>query len=182
MTASVAYRRATPADLTALRALAMQVYLDTYATQGISESLAREVFAQFSAQALALRLADPAVEITVAERAGHLVGFLDMAASTASPCPVAAIQGAEVCRLYVQQPFQRAGVGRQLLRRAEDRAAGQGSPWLWLTAWSGNQRALVFYARMGYQDMGATQHWIDGVAHENRVLARWLDGPAPALP
>lgn len=172
MTDGVVYRKACQADLTCLRVLAMQVYLDTYATQGISPPLAREVMQLFSEPALALRLHSPEVEITVAEVDGHLVGFLDMASG--GDCPVPSVEGAEVYRLYVQRAFQREGIGRQLLCLAEERAAAWGSPWLWLTAWSGNDRALAFYARVGYQDVGAAQHWIEGVAHENRVLARRL--------
>ncbi|RYF61914.1 MAG: GNAT family N-acetyltransferase [Comamonadaceae bacterium] len=175
MADSVIYRRACQPDLTSLRLLATQVYLDTYATQGISPTLAREVIGLFSEPAMALRLNSADVEITVAEVDGHLVGFLDL--TSGGDCPAASVQGAEVRRLYVQRTFHRAGIGRQLLRLAEERAAQRGSQWLWLTAWSGNGQALAFYARVGYQDMGSAQHWIEGVAYENRVLARQLNDP-----
>jgi hypothetical protein len=45
-------RAATAADLPSVRALATQVFLDTYATEGIRTSLAREAEHQFSIEAL----------------------------------------------------------------------------------------------------------------------------------
>ena len=43
---AIIFRPATPADALCLGVLSTQVFLDTYATQGVSPSLAREALAQ----------------------------------------------------------------------------------------------------------------------------------------
>ncbi|SPF15286.1 hypothetical protein PSCFBP6110_02791 [Pseudomonas syringae pv. cerasicola] len=49
----------------------MQVFLDTYATQGIRESIAREALDAFSPQAFAHLLGKPEALIIVAESLGR---------------------------------------------------------------------------------------------------------------
>lgn len=63
-------RDASSVDAICLSALGMQVFLDTYATQGIRESIAREALDAFSPQAFAHLLAEPATLIIVAESQG----------------------------------------------------------------------------------------------------------------
>ncbi len=166
------FRRATPADSLPLRTLATQVFLDTYATHGINEALAREVATVYSAEVFDRRLRDADVELLLVTSGGYTVGFVDI--SFATSCPVPDVRGAEVFRLYVQRPFLRRGLGRSLLAKAEASARARGLEALWLTAWAGNHRALAFYQSLGFRDIGTTEYVIDGVGHENRVLRKTL--------
>lgn len=166
-------RPATPGDAVRLSALAIQVYLDTYATQGVSHGLAQDALTLLSCDAFAERARQPHLRLVLAERGDGLIGFaeLDLTAGTA---PGTAQDGAELVRLYVQPTFQRAGVGSQLIEAAEQLARAAQRPALWLTAWDGNHRARAFYAGRGYADVGATVHWIEGQPIGNRVLMRLL--------
>jgi len=170
---TLAMRRAEVADALCLGVLATQVFLDTYATEGIRRDLAREAINGYSPEAFARLLSEANREFHLAEEAGALVGFVEIAFGR--PCPVEAGRPAsEVARLYVQQPFQRRGVGAALLRHAEGLAAVAQSRTLWLASWVGNARALAFYGAMGYKDIGRTDHVIEGQAYENRVFAKPL--------
>jgi ribosomal protein S18 acetylase RimI-like enzyme len=166
------YLRATPADALPLSTLAAQVFLDTYATQGINDALAREVASVYSAEAFERRLRDAAVELWMVEAGGYRVGFVDIAFATS--CPVPGVQGAEVFRLYVQRPFLRRGLGRALIAKAEASARARGLDAIWLTAWAGNHGALAFYQSLGFRDIGTTGYVINGVGYENRVLCKTL--------
>ena len=57
--ATVATRSGTPEDALCLGVLATQVFLDTYATNGIRSDLAREALSVYSQETFAARLADP---------------------------------------------------------------------------------------------------------------------------
>lgn len=166
------YRRATTADTRTLSTLATQVFLDTYATHGINDALAREVATVYSAEVFEQRLRDAAVELLLATSGGYTVGFVDIAFATL--CPVPGVRGAEVFRLYVQRPFLRRGLGRKLMAKAEASARARGLESIWLTAWAGNHGALAFYQSLGFRDIGTTEYVIDGVGHENRVLCKPL--------
>lgn len=172
MPEDLTYHRARPADTSILSTLATQVFLDTYATHGINDSLAREVATAYSAEVFEHRLRDTDVELLLATSGGYTAGFVDIAFATR--CPVPGVRGAEVFRLYVQRPFLRRGLGRSLMVRAEASARARGLETLWLTAWAGNHGALAFYQSLGFRDIGATEYVIDGVGHENRVLCKTL--------
>ncbi len=165
-------RQATTGDALCLSVLATQVFLDTYATNGISVGLAKEALSVYTEDAFRARLGRKDVEIVVAERDECLIAFADMTSST--ECPAPGVGGIEVSRLYVQAPFHGQGIGRELMAAAERRAREQGKSHVWLTAWSGNHRALAFYKRLKYQDAGVTEYIIEGKAYENRVLVKCL--------
>ena len=175
----VGVRLADSRDAQCLSALATQVFLDTYATSGITPALAREAEDQFAVSAFAERLRSTRGRTLLAERQGHLVGFAEVTLDEAHAL-VAAGAAAELARLYVQSPFLRQGVGRQLLRHAEALALAEGACALWLTAWIGNTRALAFYASQGYEERGSTEYRFGGQAFENRLFAKALGAGQPA--
>ena len=183
-------RPALPADAKRLGVLATQVFLDTYATDGISQPVADEVCQAFSTGRLAQLLAQPGTRILVAERGSHLLGFAQSTLGTPLPA-VATVAAAlwpgipcELDRLYVQEPFTGRGLGARLLLAAQADMAARGAALMWLTPWVGNHRALHFYARQGYQDFGRVDFHMGDVTVDNRVLALGLaagrDGQRPA--
>ncbi|MFN3305009.1 MAG: hypothetical protein ACK44A_15010, partial [Roseateles sp.] len=61
-------RPARPDDVTAIAALAIQVFLDTYASAGIRPDLAREALRDYGVDAFAPRLREPRRRFLLAER------------------------------------------------------------------------------------------------------------------
>ena len=171
-------RPARPDDALVLGALAAQVFLDTYATDGIRPALVREVQQAFGPEAIGALLARPAGGLLVAERQGHLLGFVqfmpgarhhvvdDGADGPAGPAT------AEIERLYVLRHFQGQGLGKALMAAAAAQARDAGCTRLWLTAWVGNAHARAWYRRQGWRDIGATPHCFEGESFENRVLVK----------
>ena len=166
-------RPAVPSDALCLGVLAMQVFLDTYATDGIRPEIAREVLGTYTPATYEALLARPDVTILVAERRGHLLGFAQTTLGTGQAL-VNASAPAELDRLYVQEPFTGRSLGQRLLHAAEHDAAARGATLMWLSPWVHNHRARHFYAREGYADIGTTWFEIEGEQHENRVLVRPL--------
>ncbi|MCK9688764.1 GNAT family N-acetyltransferase [Scleromatobacter humisilvae] len=168
---AITFRLASADDALCLGVLSTQVFLDTYATQGIRPALANEVLQLHSVAAYEALLADPGVTILVAECDGHLIGFSQVRDGAGDP-QVPAAAASELRRLYVQERFTGRGVGRDLLRQAEKAAAARGAEMLWLTAWEGNARALLFYPRCGYEHLGVTVYTIEGEDYPNRLFGK----------
>ena len=172
MTTPTTFRPACPDDALCLSVMAMQVFLETYAPQGLRPDLAREALSVYSTQAMAAQLADPLQRVLLAEVNGHLVGFVAVAQDRACPVPHAA--QVEITRLYLLRNFQRQGLGRALALQAEGIAVEWGQQALWLTAWAGNAKALAFYPALGYADIGRWDYRFEGQAFENRMFVkRW---------
>ena len=166
-------RPATPDDALCVGVLGTQVFLDTYATDGIRPGIAREVLSAFSTAACAALLAEPDTRSLLAEYENHLIGFAQIALWAGHDLAPVGIQ-AELFRLYVQEPFTAQGVGGALLQSAEALLREHGASVVWLKSWVHNVRARAFYAKRGYTDCGRTLYTFEGEAHENRLLAKAL--------
>ena len=99
MPVTVNYRSGTPQDALCLGVLATQVFLDTYATNGIRPDLAREALAVYSQKTFAARLADSDICFILAKVQGYLVAFAEVALGKA--CPARGVAAVELARLYV---------------------------------------------------------------------------------
>jgi diamine N-acetyltransferase len=173
-TANFSLRLACAPDAVTISALAIQVYLDTYATEGIRPDIAREAHSEYSVDAFARRLAEPQRRLVLAETGDGLLGFAEVLL-TSVPSPAEGFAGAELVRLYVLPTAQRLGLGRALLARAEQLVQATNIPVLWLRAWEGNHNARAFYARVGYEDVGATTFSFQEHTVPNRVFAKRLE-------
>jgi GNAT superfamily N-acetyltransferase len=185
----VACRLAAPVDAPTLSALAIQVFLGTYAEDGIGPSVAHEAHELLSPTAFDAALADPTHTLVLAERDGRLLGFAQLAFPSRHAL-VPHENSAELVRLYVQERSTRRGIGRALLGQAEDEAVVRGASTLWLSVWAPNLRALAFYDRCGYASLGASIYRYRDDVYETRVFSKRLaagsaswrsPSPAPSL-
>jgi GNAT superfamily N-acetyltransferase len=170
------YRTAGATDALCLSVLATQVFLDTYAIQGIRPAIAREVRQYLSEEAFAEILAQPRHSVLLAEIEGHLIGFAQLTHGQTHERLPPETRATELNRLYVQRPFHGQGIGKELLARSETLARSEGADLLWLTAWTGNAPALRFYESQGYQDVGASVYTFENDTYEMRLLLKPLSG------
>jgi len=163
-------RPAQAGDARNLAALSIQVWLHTYATEGIRDALATFVLAEFTEAKLRQRIQDPQRRLFVAEDAGHLVGYaeLDLEAPRED---VPGIQ-VELTTLYVQEHFGGKGIGTRLLAACAQEARQRcGHPGLWLSVYHRNERAMAFYRKQGFSERGSFHFEFGGERHLNLVLA-----------
>jgi len=160
------------ADKENLSALAIQVWLHTYATKGISSVISSYVLSEFTPRRFAELLSATSSALFVAEQDANLVGYAVVTADI--PCPVSSAARAELATLYVQEPFLGKGVGALLLKHVELWAMERMRAPIWLKANSQNSRAIAFYAKHGYTKVGITFFELGNKKHENVVLV----GPA----
>lgn len=176
----ITYRAADLPDALCIGVLGTQVFLDTYAPEGTRPGLAREVLGNFSMPAIHAQMENPWSAFLLAERAGHLIGFAQLTHGARHPL-VPHVRATELNRLYIHERFTSMGIGSELLQRAEALAARNGAAAMWLTAWVENARAVLYYPRRGYQDVGASTYSFDDDLYENRVFVKVLvHGGGPA--
>lgn len=161
-------RAAQATDANCLAVLATQVWLHTYATEGISREIAEYTLAQLTPEKYLSVLADPSSNVWVVECGGNLVGLAVVKFGVA--CPASGRSSTELQTLYVQEHFVGQGVGSLLLQTAEERACSQARTALWLTVNVHNSNALAFYQRRGYCQIGTSYFALGESQHENHVL------------
>jgi GNAT superfamily N-acetyltransferase len=138
----VRIREASPADWPGVAALLAQLGRPDVRDTA-DESAARSVFEAY--------LARPDTVGLVAEHDGRVVGFLDMEyrARLNFTSPQAWIPD-----LVVDEDSRSGGVGRALIRRAEDLARLRGCWGMSLESATWRDRAHAFYVREGWKDTG----------------------------
>jgi len=100
------------------------------------------------------------------------VGYLHL---TPPDLPVALQPGdVEIKRIYVLASLHRSGLGRRFIEAAVSHAVAMGAPRLLLGVYKGNARALGFYDRMGFEQVGVRQFDVGGRIYDDWVLAKAL--------
>ncbi|MCC6492277.1 MAG: GNAT family N-acetyltransferase, partial [Pirellulales bacterium] len=72
---------------------------------------------------------------------------------------------------YVLSRFQGAGLGRALVERAKAAAIRRGGRRLLLGVYTGNQRAIDFYRRLGFQTVGARRFRVGDSDNDDLIMA-----------
>jgi diamine N-acetyltransferase len=166
---SVTIRPARSADTQNLAALAIQVWLHTYATSGIREALSAFVFSTFTREIFQQRIEDPQHLLLVAEIDHHLVAYADL--DFASPCGVAPARHTELATLYVQEYFAGRGLGSRLMAACTQHAETRcGSPNLWLSVYHLNESAIHFYRKQGFAERGSFFFEFGNEHHNNIIM------------
>ena len=161
-------REGVPSDAERLAVLATQVWLHTYATDGIDTSVARYVLSELSVGKFKDLLTQDDVAILVAETDENIVGYAVV--NVDAKCPSANCT-VEVVSLYVQEHFAGKGIGSSLLmesRRVAQRRVGSAT--IWLKVYARNFPAIAFYRKHGLVKTGTAYFELGGKKHENHVL------------
>jgi diamine N-acetyltransferase len=161
-------RDGIPADAERLAVLAAQVWLHTYATDGISPAIAGYVLSELSVGKFQGILAQERSPVLVAEVSKNIVGYALVKLDSA--CPYGG-SNVELASLYVQAHFVRRSIGSSLLRevrRVAQRRAGSAAIWLMVNAQ--NWPAKSFYEKHGFAKVGIAYFALGGEKYENHVL------------
>ncbi len=118
-------------------------------------------------------LADPARPAWVLELHGVPAGFLQLRLGHREP-GVTGERPVELQRIYVLRAHQGGGLGASLMQTALERARAWGADVLWLGVWEHNDRALAFYARHGFCEVGEHVFRIGSRVQRDLLLAKEL--------
>lgn len=171
---TIEIRACTPSDAEALAAVGQATFLETYAGIVDGADILSHGLKVHAARSYMALLDDPAVDLFLAEAApGRApVGF---AMLCPPDLPVEAIPGdLELRRIYVLHRFHGEGLGPRLMEAVIDRAAARGSGRLLLGAYGENHRAIAFYRRFGFRQVGTRKFRVGANDYDDVVLARDL--------
>ena len=159
-------RHSTDQDFENLTALAIQVWLHTYARDGIRDKISGYVLSRFTPDYFKGIHGSVSQKILVAEENSHLVGFITL--DLEARCSQLNVPGYEIVTLYVQEFFQGKGIGTSLVAAAIKEYGKN----LWLTTWVKNELGIRFYKKSGFHEAGIAFFDLEGEKHENFILAK----------
>lgn len=146
-------RPATPEDAAVLADLGIRTFRETFEAVSSPENLAAFLAGAYGEAIQRAELADPARPARVLELDGVPCGFLQLRLGHREP-GVPGERPVELQRIYVLRAAQGGGRGAALMAEAVAMARAWGADTLWLGVWENNHRALAFYARSGFREVG----------------------------
>ncbi len=149
----VIIRRANSDDNILLAEMGARTFSDAFGADNTPEDMAAYLAAAFSPAKQAAELADPSSVFLIAQVGPAPVGYARLKAGDA-PAEVTAPRPIELARLYAEKEWIGHGVGAALMQACMDKARGQGYATLWLGVWERNPRAIAFYRRWGFCQVG----------------------------
>lgn len=170
-------RLATPSDCSNLAVLSTQVWLDTYAKEGIKRQYSEFVLSNFTVEYFQQLVSHTDYRLWLCEQDDVLQGFVLVNLKSHCQCDrytagydqvAVSDVSYEVEKLYVSSRHQGQGIGKRLLAMVEQELA---KPY-WLYTWVEND-ANNFYRHLGFALVGQLAFEFSGHSIHNHVYVKY---------
>lgn len=161
-------RRATPLDAPTLAAFAGRMFRSTYGDAIPAADMEAHVREDLSEATFRRFLDRPDMGVILSEDETGPAGYAHM---ECRPCVVDPGPGdVDLCRFYVDVPLHGTGLAGRQLQAVLDWVRVEGHQRLWLQAWEANPRALAFYRKHGFREVGCTTFTVGTQVYRDLVL------------
>ncbi|KNH16098.1 acetyltransferase [Arthrobacter sp. ZBG10] len=176
-------RQATADDAGALAELAAVTFPLACPPSSSAVDIAAHLAATLSEACFDDYLADPDITITVIDSEGALDGYSLLVARPATDPDVAAAltlhPSVELSKCYVHPAQHGLGAAAELMRATLAAAAATGAAGIWLGVNNQNERALRFYTKSGFRQVGTKSFRLGTTVEHDFVLERALTPEPP---
>lgn len=165
-------RAATGADAARVSAFARQVFERAFAADNDPANLAGYVASAFTPARQYEEVHDPRLTYLIAASDdGAIVGYAVLRADAPDPA-VTGEAPIELWRFYVDHTMHGRGVAGQLMTACIETARARDAATLWLGVWERNPRAIRFYEKWGFIDVGSHLFQMGTDPQTDRVMSR----------
>lgn len=166
-------RSATAADAAALAQIAEKSFRQAFDAHNSAADMDLYCRSHFSEAIQASEIAAIDGATLLIEYHGELAGFSQLRWGSA-PDYVSGPAPGEIVRFYLLSEFHGTGLASQLMQSSLESLKSQGCKTAWLGVWQENPRAIAFYRKYGFREVGE-QIFVLGNDHQRDfVLARSL--------
>lgn len=169
-------RAALPDEAQDLALLGMRLWRETYMGLIPDANIALHLAETFGLRQQSAEMSDPGNTVLVIDEGGTLMGYalLQACGPELEELPFHFARPLEVARFYVDRALHGAGAAQALMTAVLSHAASEGHDGVWLQVWEQNPRAIRFYAKAGFTDVGDATFRIGEQVDRDRVLIHTL--------
>ena len=165
-------RQAVPEDAKLLSEIAEETFRATFSADNTAEDMELHCKKSFGVEIQRNEILDPEKVSLLCERNGSLIGFTQLTWQTPPSCVATARRPGEIHRLYVASDFHGRGVAQLLMIAALEEMARQRSDIVWLGVWERNPRAISFYNKYGFIEVGDHKFRLGNDLQRDIVMSR----------
>ena len=167
----VILRRAQPTDARPLSIVAEATFRQTFGAHNSREDMDSFCASAYEEAIQAGEIGNPGMVTLLAQAGDALVGFAQLRWGTTPAC-VAAIDAGEIQRLYVVRDFHGKGIAQMLMDACLRSVVSRGSDVVWLGVWERNPKAIAFYRKCGFVEVGEHVFRVGSDPQRDIVMAR----------
>ncbi len=165
-------RNATAADAEALSAFAAKVFRDTFAPDNDPMDMDAYLSDAFTPEKQAEEIADGSCVCLIAEVGETLAGYALLRIEAPDQGDPSVARSVELQRFYVDHAWHGRGVAPALMTACIDTARARAGATMWLGVWERNARAIRFYQKHGFVDIGSKEFRLGTDLQTDRVMSR----------
>ena len=167
-------RVADTSDAATLSRLATRLFAETFGPDNSVEDMRDYLASAFNPEAQAAELAEQARVVWIAEDERDTpVGYATLLRDSTGT-GVTGERPAEIERIYVDRSLHGQGVAAMLMNTCIEQARSWGCDVIWLAVWERNPRAIAFYAKTGFVQVGEKDFQLGSDTQHDHVMARRL--------
>jgi len=151
--------------------IAEATFRDTFAAANARENIDLHCQTSYGEAIQANEIYNPNMVTFLCDQGARAVGFAQLRWGGAPSC-VAANAPGEIQRLYVASDFHGKGVAHDLMNACMDEMASHKSDVVWLGVWERNSRAIAFYQKFGFLEVGEHVFALGTDRQRDMVMAR----------
>ena len=152
-TLPIQIRHATSDDARMLSELGARTFYDTFAKDNTPENIAAYLKASFSPEIQFHELSESDNIFLIAEADTKPIGYVQLILNSKEES-LHGTRFLEIRRIYAVQDQIGKGVGKMLMLVSIQEAKQRGCDSIWLGVWEKNPRAIDFYKKWGFQEVG----------------------------
>lgn len=167
--------RAGPGDAQLVSDLSIVTYIETYRGSCPDHDLTAFIDRCFNEKVITEELKDPDDLYYIAFADGFPAGYIRIKEDENEYPLEVKHKALEVKRIYVLKEFHSKKIGAALMSYALELAAENNYKLLWLGVWEENERAKLFYEKLGFTDINQTYtFYVGNTAQTDRWLVKFI--------
>lgn len=174
-TLPLSIRLAGPDDAAAVGAFGERSFRETFGPDNRPEDMDAYCRATYGLERQRAELVAPDRITLLAEVDGALAGYAQLRDGPV-PAYVTGPDPIELLRFYVDRRWHGQGIAAGLMEQTVSQARRRGRRTLFLAVWERNPRAIAFYRKQGFRDVGAQPFQLGQDVQTDRVMMRAVEG------
>jgi ribosomal protein S18 acetylase RimI-like enzyme len=146
-------RRANLNDATLLSELGAKTFFDTFAKDNTTENIKQHLENSFSPEIQLAEISQSNTIFLIIESDAKAVGYAQLMLDSQEQF-IKGRKPLEIRRIYASQEYIGRGVGKELMKASLAEAVERGCDCVWLGVWEKNPRAIDFYKKWGFAEVG----------------------------
>lgn len=164
-------RKARLGDAKGLSEIAEATFRATFGSMNTAEHMELHCRSSYGERIQATEISDPGMVTLVSEAEGRLIGYAQLRWGEVPGC-VSAKSPGEIQRFYIVEDWHGKGIAQELMKACIDELKQRRSDALWLGVWEHNPRAIAFYRKLGFVEVGDHTFPLGGDPQRDIVMVR----------